>query len=93
MRRFTSVAWLLAFSFSLTCVVARAQEAKPGEPAQKQADDAGDTFEDPASYMDLPQGDRWIADKELVPLSSESRRTSLMALCEHRQPTRRCRLH
>ncbi len=30
-----------------------------------------DKFEDPSSYFNLPQGDRWIADKELVPLSGE----------------------
>lgn len=28
-------------------------------------------FEDAGAYFDLPQGDRWIADKELVPLSGE----------------------
>ena len=28
-------------------------------------------FEDPGSYFDLPQGNRWIADKELVPLAGE----------------------
>ena len=28
-----------------------------------------DKFEDPRLYFDLPQGDRWIADKELVPLT------------------------
>ncbi len=28
-------------------------------------------FEDPRLYFDLPQGDRWIADKELVPLTGE----------------------
>lgn len=28
-------------------------------------------FDDPDTYFDLPQGDRWIADKELVPLSGE----------------------
>ncbi len=28
-------------------------------------------FEDAGLYFDLPQGDRWIADKELVPLSGE----------------------
>ena len=30
-----------------------------------------DKFEDPRLYFDLPQGDRWIADKELVPLTGE----------------------
>ncbi len=28
-------------------------------------------FEDPGSYFDLPQGNRWIADKELIPLAGE----------------------
>ncbi len=28
-------------------------------------------FEDSGSYFDLPQGNRWIADKELVPLAGE----------------------
>ena len=28
-------------------------------------------FEDTGSYFDLPQGNRWIADKELVPLAGE----------------------
>ncbi|MGK5093291.1 CARDB domain-containing protein [Deltaproteobacteria bacterium TL4] len=28
-------------------------------------------FEDVGTFFDLPQGDRWIADKELVPLSGE----------------------
>ncbi|MBF0240149.1 MAG: hypothetical protein HQM12_20800 [SAR324 cluster bacterium] len=28
-------------------------------------------FEDPGTFFDLPQGDRWIADKEMVPLSGE----------------------
>ncbi|MBC8259317.1 MAG: hypothetical protein H8E38_09895 [SAR324 cluster bacterium] len=28
-------------------------------------------FEDAGSYFDLPQGNRWIADKELVPLAGE----------------------
>lgn len=28
-------------------------------------------FENPDAYFDLPQGDRWIADKELVPLAGE----------------------
>ena len=28
-------------------------------------------FKDAGAYFDLPQGDRWIADKELVPLSGE----------------------
>ncbi len=28
-------------------------------------------FEDSGMFFDLPQGDRWIADKELVPLSGE----------------------
>lgn len=28
-------------------------------------------FKDPANYFDLPQGDRWVADKELVPLPGE----------------------
>lgn len=30
-----------------------------------------DKFNDPANYFDLPQGERWVADKELVPLSGE----------------------
>ncbi len=30
-----------------------------------------DKFNDPSVYFDLPQGERWIADKELVPLSGE----------------------
>ena len=30
-----------------------------------------DKFEEPGTLFDLPQGDRWIADKELVPLSGE----------------------
>jgi hypothetical protein len=30
-----------------------------------------ENFEDPRAFFDLPQGDRWIADKELVPLSGE----------------------
>lgn len=30
-----------------------------------------ENFEDPRLYFDLPQGDRWIADKELVPLTGE----------------------
>ncbi|MBF0286293.1 MAG: hypothetical protein HQM14_00630 [SAR324 cluster bacterium] len=30
-----------------------------------------DKFNDTATYFDLPQGERWIADKELVPLSGE----------------------
>ena len=28
-------------------------------------------FENPGSYFDLPQGNRWIADKELIPLAGE----------------------
>ena len=28
-------------------------------------------FEDSGSYFDLPQGNRWIADKELIPLAGE----------------------
>ena len=28
-------------------------------------------FEDSGSYFDLPQGNRWISDKELVPLAGE----------------------
>ena len=28
-------------------------------------------FEDSGLYFDLPQGNRWIADKELVPLAGE----------------------
>lgn len=28
-------------------------------------------FDDPASYFELPQGDRWTSDKELVPLAGE----------------------
>ena len=28
-------------------------------------------FEDSGSYFDLPQGNRWIADKEMVPLAGE----------------------
>ena len=28
-------------------------------------------FEDSGAFFDLPQGDRWIADKEIVPLSGE----------------------
>tara|TARA_B100000579_G_scaffold396210_1_gene374804 strand:+ start:438 stop:1721 length:1284 start_codon:yes stop_codon:yes gene_type:complete len=28
-------------------------------------------FEDSGSYFDLPQGNRWIADKEIVPLAGE----------------------
>ena len=28
-------------------------------------------FNDPVNYFDLPQGDRWVADKELVPLPGE----------------------
>ena len=30
-----------------------------------------DQFEDGGAFFDLPQGDRWIADKEIVPLSGE----------------------
>ncbi len=30
-----------------------------------------DKFEDSGAYFDLPQGNRWIADKEMVPLSGE----------------------
>ena len=30
-----------------------------------------DKFEDAGAFFDLPQGDRWIADKEIVPLSGE----------------------
>lgn len=30
-----------------------------------------ENFEDVGMYFDLPQGDRWIADKELVPLAGE----------------------
>ena len=30
-----------------------------------------ENFEDSSSYFDLPQGNRWIADKEMVPLAGE----------------------
>ncbi|MEE2716383.1 MAG: CARDB domain-containing protein [SAR324 cluster bacterium] len=48
-------------------------------------------FEDAGAYFDLPQGDRWIADKELVPLSGElpGMAMGLMESCEHNKQHRR----
>ena len=41
------------------------------QKSQKIIEIGDKNFEDFGAFFDLPQGDRWIADKEIVPLSGE----------------------